>query len=170
MDIETLTPHLGAKVRGIDLSHPLSPDDCKAIKKYITDYGVLVFPDQDLSQDDHKRFAAMFGELHVHPMHHTRPDVDPHILTVKTDKDSAYTAGNGWHTDVTCDERPPAFSALYMKEVPECGGGDTLFANMYLAYELLSDSMKAFLGGLTATHDGGLPYVGSYKSTPPEGG
>ena len=170
MQVETLTPHLGAKVHGLDLSASLTDDQFSEIKELITRYGLLVFPGQNLTQEHHKRFAAMFGELHVHPMHHTRPDIDPHILTVKTDKNSAYTAGNGWHTDVTCDERPPAFSALYMKEVPECGGGDTLFANMYLAYELLSDSMKSFLGGLTAMHDGGLPYVGAYKSTPPEGG
>jgi taurine dioxygenase len=61
-------------------------------------------------------------------------------------------------------------SALYITETPECGGGDTLFADMYLAYELLSDKMKIMLDGLVAVHDGAIPYVGNYKSTPPEGG
>ena len=94
---------------------------------------------------------------------------DPEILRVKTTKDSKYTAGNGWHTDVTCDEIPPMASALYIKETPEHGGGDTLFANMYLAYDLLSDTMKSLLENLTAVHDGALPYLGNYKVAPPEG-
>ena len=59
---------------------------------------------------------------------------------------------------------------LYLTETPEVGGGDTLFADMYLAYDLLSEPMKQFLDGLTAVHDGAIPYVGSYKSTPPEPG
>ena len=95
---------------------------------------------------------------------------DEEILEVKTTAKSAYTAGNGWHTDVTCDEYPPMGSMLYITETPECGGGDTLYADMYLAHEMLSDKMKDMLAGLTAVHDGALPYVGAYKSTPPEGG
>lgn len=91
-------------------------------------------------------------------------------MVVKTTADSAYTAGDGWHTDVTCDANPPLGSMLYITEVPECGGGDTLFANMYLAFELLSEPMQRFLEGLTAVHDGAIPYVGAYKTTPPEGG
>ena len=170
MKIESLTPHLGAKVWGIDLSEPMSDKTFSQIQALMRDWSVLVFPDQDLSQEDHKRFGARFGTLHTHPMHHIRADIDPHILKVKTTKDSAYTAGDGWHTDVTCDDHPPKVSLLYMKEVPECGGGDTLYADMYLAYELLSEPMKQFLSGLEALHDGGLPYVGAYKSTPPEGG
>ena len=59
---------------------------------------------------------------------------------------------------------------LYITEVPPDGGGDTLYADMYLAYELLSEPMQEFLGTLTAVHDGALPYVGSYGTTPPEGG
>ncbi len=97
-------------------------------------------------------------------------NTDPDILIVKTTKDSPYTAGDGWHTDVSCDAIPPFASALYITETPEVGGGDTLYADMYLAYELLSPPMQSFLEGLTAVHDGGMPYVGSYGSTPPEGG
>jgi taurine dioxygenase len=94
---------------------------------------------------------------------------DPEILRIKTTKDSKYTAGNGWHTDVTCDEIPPMGSALYITETPEHGGGDTMFADMYLAYDLLSDTMKSLLANLTAVHDGALPYLGNYKVAPPEG-
>jgi taurine dioxygenase len=70
---------------------------------------------------------------------------------------------------VTCDEIPPLGSMLYIKETPECGGGDTLYADMYLAYEMLSDKMKELLEGLTAVHDGALPYVGGYGVAPPSG-
>jgi len=88
---------------------------------------------------------------------------------VKTSADSRYAAGDGWHTDVSCDEIPPLGSMLYVTEAPECGG-DTLFADMYLAYELLSEPMKRFLDPLEAVHDGAIPYIGAYKTTPPEGG
>ena len=132
---------------------------------------VLIFRDQELSRDQHKAFGRRFGKLHSHPMHKVglRGD-DPEILPVVTTADSPYAAGDGWHTDVTCDEVPPLGSILYLSETPENGGGDTLFANMALAYELLSNPMKDFLAGLTAVHDGAKPYVGAYKSTPPEGG
>lgn len=170
MQIEPLTPHLGAVVRGLDLAQPLSDATFSAVKAMYLDWSVLVFPGQVLSQVAHKDFANRFGALHTHPMHVRQHKSDPHILKVATTADSNYTAGDGWHTDVTCDEYPPQSSLLYITQTPEGGGGDTLFADMYLAYEMLSQPMKQFLGTLTAVHDGALPYVGAYKSTPPEGG
>ncbi|MCB1647412.1 MAG: TauD/TfdA family dioxygenase, partial [Pseudomonadales bacterium] len=129
---------------------------------------VLVFRDQHLTRDQHKDFGRRFGTLHVHPLNKERSG-DPEILEVKTTAKSAYTAGDGWHTDVTCDEYPPMGSMLYIKEVPESGGGDTMYADMYLAYEMLSDTMKGMLEGLVAVHDGALPYIGSYKINPQMG-
>ena len=168
MEIRPITPHLGAEVLGIDLSKPLDNEEYSAVHQAHLDWGVLVFRDQHLSREQHKEFGRRFGTLHVHPMN--KESDHPEILVVKTTDKSAYTAGDGWHTDVTCDEYPPMGSMLYITETPECGGGDTLFADMYLAYDLLSDKMKDILEGLTAIHDGAIPYVGSYKSTPPEGG
>ena len=170
MQVQSLTPHLGAIVQGIDLSEPMSDAAFQALKAVYLDYSVLVFPDQALSQAQHKAFASRFGALHTHPMHARQQKGDPHILRVATNAQSAYTAGEGWHTDVTCDALPPQCSLLYVTQTPGDGGGDTLFADMYLAFELLSDPMKQFLSGLTAVHDGALPYVGAYKSVPPEGG
>ena len=170
MQVQSLTPHLGATVQGIDLSEPMSEAAFQALKAVYLDYSVLVFPDQALSQAQHKAFASRFGVLHTHPMHARQQKGDPHILRVATNAQSAYTAGEGWHTDVTCDALPPQCSLLYVTETPGNGGGDTMFADMYLAFELLSDPMKQFLSGLTAVHDGALPYVGAYKSVPPEGG
>jgi taurine dioxygenase len=168
IEVETLTPHIGAEVRGPDLSAPLTNEQFSEIYQAWLDWKVLVFRDQHLDREQHKAFARRFGRLHVHPMQHSYGG-DPEILVVKTTKDSRYTAGDGWHTDVTCDEIPPLGSMLYMKETPECGGGDTLFADMYLAYELLSDTMKSMLEGLVAVHDGARPYIGAYGVAPPEG-
>ena len=168
IQVESLTPHIGAQVSGIDLTDELSNEQFSEIYRAWLDWKVLVFRDQHLDAEQHKAFARRFGTLHVHPMQHSYGG-DPEILRVKTTKDSKYTAGNGWHTDVTCDETPPMASALYIKETPEHGGGDTLFANMYLAYDLLSDTMQSLLANLTAVHDGALPYLGNYKVAPPEG-
>ena len=169
LEVETLTPHIGAKVRGVDLAQPLTNEQARDVHQAWIDWKVLVFPDQHLNRDQHKAFARRWGKLHVHPMQPTYGG-DEEILVVKTTRDSAYTSGDGWHTDVTCDPIPPLGSMLYVTETPTSGGGDTLFADMYLAYQMLSDPMKEFLDPLIAEHDGAGPYVGSYKSTPPEGG
>jgi len=167
--LRTLTPHIGAEILDVDLSTGVSRELEAEICEAWRDWKVLVFRKQHLTRDQHKDFARLFGSLHVHPMQHIYKG-DPEILVVKTTADSAYTSGDGWHTDVTCDEIPPLGSMLYVTETPECGGGDTLFADMCLAFDLLSAPMQQFLEGLTAVHDGGLPYVGAYKSKPPEGG
>ena len=168
-EVNSLTPHIGAEVDGVDLAQPLSNEQAQDIHDAWMDWKVLVFRDQHIDRDQHKAFGRRFGRLHVHPMQH-KYGGDPEILTVKTTAESAYTSGDGWHTDVTCDEVPPLGSMLYVTETPQKGGGDTLFADMYLAYQLLSPSMREFLGDLTAVHDGAGPYVGAYKSTPPPGG
>ena len=168
-EVAPLSPHIGAEVRDVDLAAPLGNEVAQDIHDAWLDWKVLVFRDQQLDREQHKAFGRRFGRLHVHPMQH-KYGGDPEILTVKTTAKSPYTAGDGWHTDVTCDEVPPLGSMLYVTETPACGGGDTLFADMYLAYEMLSAPIKAFLDGLTAVHDGAIPYVGSYKSKPPPGG
>ena len=169
LEVETLTPHIGAKVSGVDLSQPLTNEQARDVHQAWIDWKILVFPNQHLNRDQHKAFARRWGKLHVHPMQPTYGG-DEEVLVVKTTRDSAYTSGDGWHTDVTCDPVPPLGSMLYVTETPASGGGDTLFADMYLAYQMLSDPMKEFLDPMVAEHDGAGPYVGSYKSTPPEGG
>lgn len=168
LNIETLTPHIGAEIHGLDLSKPLTNEEFSELYQAWLDWKVLVFRDQKLDRDQHKAFGRRFGGLHVHPMQHSYGG-DPEILSVKTTAKSKYTAGDGWHTDVTCDEIPPLGSMLYVTETPEDGGGDTMFADMYLAYELLSDRMKDMLDGMTAVHDGALPYTGNYGVGPAAG-
>ena len=100
LEVETLTPHIGAKVRGIDLSQSLTNEQARDVHQAWIDWKVLVFPDQHLNRDQHKAFARRWGKLHVHPMQPTYGG-DEEILVVKTTRNSAYTSGDGWHTDVT---------------------------------------------------------------------
>jgi taurine dioxygenase len=84
-------------------------------------------------------------------------------MIIHADERSKVVAGNGWHTDVSCDEQPPMATILRMETVPSAGG-DTLFASMYAAYETLSGPMKAFLQPLEAIHESAHVYAGRYGS------
>lgn len=181
--VAPLTPVLGAEIEGVDLSEPLDDETFEEVRAAFNAYGVLVFRNQVLSNEDHKRFARMFGRLHVHPYHvksvapeHTQksafPDQvsDPEILVVKADQDSKFVAGEDWHTDVTCDEEPPMGSMLYLTKTPDIGGGDTCFASTTRAYDALSVPMQGFLETLSAVHDGAKPYTGGYGTPAPPGG
>ena len=175
ISVATLTPTLGAEIDGVDLSRPVGDAQLAEVKQAFVDHSVIVFRDQKLTREDHKRFARYFGTLHTHPYHLKEPKAgepagDPAILEIKADQNSRYVAGEGWHADVTCDESPPFGSMLYITETPEIGGGDTCFLSAYEAYEALSPAMKKFLDGLDAVHDGAKPYSGGYGMSPPEGG
>lgn len=163
---QPLSPVIGAEISGLDLSNELSDKQLAEIRRAFLAHHVLVFRDQVLSAEDHKRFASYFGELRLQPL----ADVDggdPAILEISASKDSQFVAGEDWHTDGTADTEPSLGSMLYVTRTPEIGsGGDTLWANMHLAYELLSPSMRTFLDGLTAIHDGLIPWQG--YTPPPE--
>ncbi len=157
-ELKPLTPHIGAEIRGLDLSKTLTDEQDKSLRRAFHDWMVLTFPGQDLEPGQHKALAARFGPLHIHPQLRGAKMDHPEVLPVVTNEHSPFTPGDGWHTDVTCDAIPPLGSMLYIRETPSCGGGDTLFADMYMAYDLLSEPMKRFLEGLTAVHDGAGPY------------
>jgi taurine dioxygenase len=166
--VRPLTPVIGAEIEGVDLAGELTNRQFSEIHRALLEHHVIVFRDQHLSAEDHKRFGRRFGRLHVHPLQAMR-EGDHERLVVKADKSSKYVAGEDWHTDVTCDAEPPMGSLLYIEQTPEIGsGGDTLFANMYLAYELLSAPMQEFLQTLTAVHDGAIPWVRGYGYRPKE--
>jgi len=163
--VNPLTPLIGAEISGIDLSKELTDEQLNEVKRAFLAHHVIAFRDQTLSPDDHKRFAGYFGELH--PVLPAPVGADPFILELIANKESRAVAGNGWHADGTADAEPSLGSMLYVTRTPEIGaGGDTLFASMHLAYELLSPAMKTFLDGLTAIHDGILAWGGE---TPPAG-
>ena len=163
---------LGAEVSGIDWTRPLPVEQIAEIRTAIGDNLVLVFRDQPLDRAAHKQFGRAFGTLHCHALARNRAgdqDFDPEVLAWKTDRNSRYTAGEGWHADVTCDANPIWLSMLRITRLPECGGGDTLFANMHLAWDLLSAPLQTMLLGLDAVHDGALPWTQAYGVAPPQG-
>ncbi|MFJ5307014.1 TauD/TfdA dioxygenase family protein [Streptomyces sp. NPDC088350] len=167
LSVAPITPPLGAEVTGLDLSRELTPQQEKELKHAFQTHHVLVFRDQDITPEEHKRFAGVFGELH--PVALAPEGSDPHILDIKANKESRAVAGNGWHADGTADVEPSLGSLLYITTIPEGGsGGDTVFANMHLAYELLSPAMRSFLESLTALHDGALPWTAAGQTPPPE--
>ena len=112
LQLKSLTPHIGAEVHGIDLSQPIDDATLAQLRAASAEWKVLVFRDQKLTREQHKTFGEKFGELHVHPMNKARNEnakgeryeSDPAILPVKTTANSAYTAGDGWHTDVTSEQ------------------------------------------------------------------
>ena len=117
---------------------------------------VLVFRDQSLSREDHKRFSGYFGELHIHPSHRSglSNGDDPEVFVIDTPADAQRSNGEAWHSDVSSEAIPPMASLLYVTKVPDNGGGDTMFANMYEAFNELSSELKALLTGKMAFHDG----------------
>ena len=153
IEVRKLTPTIGAEIHGIDLSQPLGNQQFQEVHDALMDNLVIFFRDQTLSIDQHKDFGRRFGKLHIHPNAGKLIPEHPEILVIKADENSKHVAGEEWHTDVSCDPEPPMGSILYMHEPAANGGGDTMFANMYAAYEALSESMKRYLEGLSAVHD-----------------
>ncbi|HEV7369249.1 TauD/TfdA dioxygenase family protein [Arenibaculum sp.] len=162
--VNRLTPIIGAEVAGVDLSRDLPERQLAEVRRAFLENHVLVFRDQVLTTEQHKRFGRLFGTLRALPVEDIDGD-DPELVVIKATKASRFVAGDTWHSDGTADPAPSLGSMLYITETPEIGtGGDTLFANMHLAYDMLSPAMKAFLEGLTAIHDGAIPWQGY---TPP---
>jgi taurine dioxygenase len=154
IEILPITGALGAEIRGVDLSRPLDDETFARIKRAHLDHLVIFFPGQSITPEQHKAFARRFGRLNIHP--HLKPsddpDADPEIFEVRREPDQRYVFGEGWHMDHTWREKPLLGGLLYAVEVPP-HGGDTLFTNLYLAYDALSDGMKRMLGGLRAVHE-----------------
>jgi len=169
IEVTKLTPHIGAEIGGVDLSRPLGNQQFQEVHDALMENLVIFFRDQHLTHDQHKDFGRLFGNLVAHPASRHSPEGHPEILTIHADESSKHVAGEEWHSDVSCDANPPMGSILYLTEIPETGG-DTLFASMYAAYDKLSEPMKGFLDGLTATHDGEPVYRGRFGYTPGDKG
>ena len=157
MEVEPLTPVIGAEVHGVDLARLDDPTFAR-IEAALLDRQVLFFLDQELDIDQHKALGERFGPLHIHPSAPPGAPGHPEVLKVHADGNTKRTAGDKWHSDVSCDVEPPMLSILRLHTLPPGGGGDTLFSSMYAAYEALSDAMRTYLVGLTAIHDGGPNY------------
>jgi taurine dioxygenase len=154
--VQPIAGALGAEISGVDLSRPLPDEVIGEIRKALLDNLVIFFHDQQLTPVQQLAFGRRFGALQVHDFVEAMAGY-PEILEVRKEPEERRNFGGGWHTDVSYLERPSLGSVLYALDVPD-HGGDTEFANQYLAYESLSGGMKAMLDGMTAVHSARRPY------------
>ena len=160
--VKKFAPNLGAEISGIDLSKEINAEQFDEILKAFHQHQVLFFKEQkEISPQIQVKFGKMFGELHTHPAAPTMSG-HPEVFEIHATKDSKIANGEFWHSDVSCDETPPLGTMLQIHILPSCGG-DTMFSNMYSAYESLSAPTKNFLKGLTATHASEHIYKGRYN-------
>ena len=160
ISVDKLTPIIGGEIGGVDLRDP-GNRAMDEIHRALAENLVIFLRDQHLTPEQHLDFGRRFGALHIHPAAPSAPG-HPELMIIHADKDSPRANGEGWHSDVSCDPEPPMGSILYIMKCPP-RGGDTLFANMYAAYDALSDRLKTYLDGLTARHDG-EHYRGQYAN------
>jgi len=151
IDVLPLSGSIGAEIRGVDLSIELSQETFSEIHDAFLEHLVVVFPDQHLTPLQQIAFARRFGPVMVDPFIMSVAEF-PELMVVVKDKHEKLAFGEGWHSDNTYLEKPPLGSFLYALEVPSYGG-DTLFANQYLAYETLSLGLRWVLNGMKAVHN-----------------
>jgi taurine dioxygenase len=137
---------LGAELHGVELGGDLPAETIGAIRQALLDHGVIFFRDQDLPPDRFLALARHFGTPVEYPFLKGIEGF-PEIITVSKLEHETINFGGVWHSDTTYLQEPPMATLLVAREVPEAGG-DTIFANQYLAYETLSDGMKRLLAGL----------------------
>jgi len=150
IEVQPVAGALGAEISGVDLSKELADATVAAIRRAWLEHLVVFFRDQDLSPGRFLAFARRFGEAIEYPLLKGL-DEFPEIIPVLKLEHERVNFGGIWHSDTAYLERPPMASLLVAREVPPAGG-DTLFANMYLAYESLSAGMKRLLHGLVAVN------------------
>jgi taurine dioxygenase len=149
--VEPLSPSVGAILHGIDISQDLSAEAITEIRNAWLKHLVLFFRDQNLSDERLMIFGRYFGDLYLHP-NLAKKGPHPEVIHVVKEPEATRVVGAEWHTDTAHVACPPMGAVLHALEVPP-KGGDTLFANQYLAYEALSDGLKQTLDRLRAVHD-----------------
>src|SRR6185295_1077858 len=152
VDYETITatptsPHIGAEIGKIDLTRPLTNKQVEELHDAFARYLVIFFRDQKISFDDQIRLAGYFGPLgkHVGKSTISKGTDNPAVRKFHYDETSKQISGENFHSDQSCAPMPPLGSMLYNHTFPPDGGGDTMFASMYAAYDALSDRMKKYL-------------------------
>lgn len=152
MRIEPLTCAIGAELIGVNLSDAIRDDDLFAeIKATLFAHKVIFLRDQNISRADHVAFARRFGELEDHPVLGCVPDHPGLVRIYKTPDQPLQRYENSWHSDATWRETPPFGAVLHCLECPPVGG-DTMWANMALAYEKLPENIKTQICDLRARH------------------
>ncbi len=150
IEVRPISGALGGEIHGVDVSSPIHDEQFDEIRQAYHDFGVIFFRDQDLTPNQHIAFAERWGEININRFFKA-VDGYPMIAEVRKEPEQENNIGGGWHTDHSYDQIPAMGSILYAREVPPTGG-DTMFANMYLAYEALSDGLKTTLESLNAVH------------------
>jgi taurine dioxygenase len=149
IDVRPISGALGAEVHGVDVT-AASDAAWDEIRAAFLEHLVLFFPGQKLDAKGVAAAGANFGKLGFYPFIEGLPE-EPHVFPLVKEPDARKNFVEGWHSDTTYTEIPPLATVLYAVEVPAVGG-DTMFANMYLAYESLSEGMKALLAPLRAVN------------------
>ncbi len=161
IEVRRYAPALGAEVRGLDLAEGLDAEAYAEVRRALLDHQVLFFKDQsEIPPATQVAIGRLFGELHFHP---AAPQMtgQPEVFEIHVHRGSKVANGEFWHSNVSCDAVPPLGTILQLHILPELGG-DTLFANMYAAYEALSEPLKRMLEGLSALHASEHVYRGRY--------
>ena len=149
LTIFPLSRALGAIVEGVTLAEDLPQMTIDRLGELLVEHQILFFRRQPLTPQQQCRFAARFGELHIHPIYPVLPEL-PQILVL--DNHEGFLPDNdNWHTDVTFSTTPPMAGILAAKQLPSVGG-DTLWSSNLAAFDALSDPLKRLLQGLTAEH------------------
>ncbi len=143
---------LGAEVHGVDLAHPLDAATNELVEAAFLEHLVLCFRDQSLDPASLFALTERVGGAGETPYLTGLPDFPDVVPIVKeANEKSPLTFGAGWHTDFTFQTLPPSRTLLYAVDVPPAGG-DTLYTNLYRAWDALSPGMKEMLDGMTAVH------------------
>jgi len=162
ISLKRFAPNLGAEVTGVDVSEDIDDGQFSEILDAFHNYQVLFFKNQrEISPEMQVKFGKRFGDLHTHPAAPTM-DGHPEVFEIHATKDSKIANGEFWHSDVSCDEMPPLGTMLQIHILPACGG-DTMFSNMYSAYDSLSLPLREMLEHMTATHESEHIYKGRYS-------
>lgn len=163
VQIKPIAGSIGAEIHGIDLSTPLSDEHFEKVFAAFLEHIVIFIPGSNpLKPDQLANVAKRFGELDENPFAFPfkMPGIEghPEVFNLIKEADSgAINFGGFWHADVTYRARPHKAAVLYAKEIPEYGG-DTMFANQYLAYETLDDELKEKLEDMNAVHSSAMPH------------
>jgi taurine dioxygenase len=164
ISISPLTPIIGAEISEVDLKTCTS-EQAAEIRAALLEHQVLFFRDQQLSREEHIDFSRRFGDLEIHPAT-PKSQPYPEVLHIEHGPESRGSE-NMWHSDVTWREKPSLGSILRAVEVPEVGG-DTLFANMVVAFDRLPDAVKEKIEGGVAVHDIARVFARRLNKTPEE--
>ncbi len=152
---------LGAYVTGVDLARKLDAEHVAGIRNALTSHCVVALPDQDMTLEDLERFTDQMGGKDITP-YVKAIDGHPYVIRILKQPDEKLNFANAWHTDLSYLEAPPSYTILYCLETPPAGG-DTVWANQYLAFETLSAGLRETLLGLDAVHSAGPAYgTGGY--------